>query len=902
VQIHRLLVDDALASLQTTAAGLSEEEARRRLAEFGPNQIQTIRRASAIVLFLRELTHFFAVILWIAVGLAFIAEGAAPGQGMATLGIAIIGVILINGAFSFWQEHRAERAMASLQKLLPHDVSVIRVGGAARLSVADLVPGDVVCLGEGDHVPADCRLIEAFDVRVNNATVTGESLPRARNADPCDEDDVLQCKNVLLAGTSVVYGQAIAVVFATGMRTEFGRIAHLAQASGDVPSPMQLEIVRVSRVVAVIATLLGGMFFAIGRALGVPFWESFLFGIGIIVANVPEGLLPTVTLAMAMASQRLARRNMIVRHLPAVEALGSATVICTDKTGTLTENRMAARGLFVAGRLLRPEEVSRNGDWRRHGRLAECALLCENVREAADGRLLGDPMEVALVELARTLGAIDVYRRIDEVPFDSDRKRLSTLHDTPDGRVLYMKGAPEFVLRLCTRIETDHGVEDLSAEARSALGMAQDEMARAGLRVLACAWRTVPPDCPRERLEEGLTCAGLIGLEDPPRPQVPEAIRRCREAGITVIMATGDHPHTARAIADQIGLTAGAEPVIVLGDHLRRLSDVQLQLVLDAPAIIFARIGADQKMRIVTALQRKGAVVAVTGDGVNDAPALRAANVGIAMGVTGTDVAREAADMILVDDNFATIVSAVEEGRAVFDNVRKFLTYILTSNVPEIVPYIAFVLARIPLPLTIIQILAVDLGTDMVPALGLGAERAEPDVMRRPPRLARQRLLDRRLLLRAYGFLGPLEAAAAMAAYFIVLRGGGWQLGEALAATDPLYRHATTACLSTIVVTQIANVFLCRSPTEAFWRLPQGTNRLILTGIVVEVATLLAIVYTPIGNAVFATTPVPPAVWGFAVSFAAAMAALEEGRKALARAARHTSYGDPHGKPIADGQ
>jgi P-type E1-E2 ATPase len=381
VQVHRVAIDDVLRSLQTTAAGLSEKEAQRRLAEFGANEIETIRRAPVILRFLRELTHFFAIILWIAVGLAFMAERASPGQGMATLGLAIIAVILINGAFSFWQQHRAERAMASLQKLLPHEVSVIRAGHGLRLPVADLVPGDIVCLGEGDNVPADCRLIEAFDVRVNNATVTGESLPQPRNAERDDADDVVQSKNVLLAGTSVVSGQATAVVFATGMRTEFGRIAHLAQASGDIPSPMQIEIGRVSRIVAVFATLLAVAFFMIGRALGLPFWESFVFGIGIIVANVPEGLLPTLTLAMAMASQRLARRNMIVRHLPAVEALGSTTVICTDKTGTLTENRMAARRLFVAGRVLQPEEVRQDDKWLRRIAPSLSAPCCARTRE-----------------------------------------------------------------------------------------------------------------------------------------------------------------------------------------------------------------------------------------------------------------------------------------------------------------------------------------------------------------------------------------------------------------------------------------------------------------------------------------------------------------------------------------
>jgi sodium/potassium-transporting ATPase subunit alpha len=354
---------------------------------------------------------------------------------------------------------------------------VTRGGDVARVPASELVPGDIVYLAEGDNVPADCRLIEAFDVRANNATVTGESLPCARNTDPSTEDDILESRNVLLAGTAILYGQATAVVFATGMRTAFGRIAHLAQSSADAPSPMQVEIKRVSRIVALCAALLGAVFFAIGQALALPFWDSFVFGIGIIVANVPEGLLPTVTLAMAMASQRLARRNMIVRHLPAVEALGSTSVICTDKTGTLTENHMKASRLFVAGRALRPEDI-RERDVRllRHRRLIECALLCENVREAAGGRLLGDPMEVALVEMARSLGVVDKHRRIDELPFDSDRKRLSTLNETPDGLILYTKGAPEVVLGLCSQVQTDDRIEDLTDEVRTALVRAQDEM------------------------------------------------------------------------------------------------------------------------------------------------------------------------------------------------------------------------------------------------------------------------------------------------------------------------------------------------------------------------------------------------------------------------------------------
>jgi calcium-translocating P-type ATPase len=688
-----------------------------------------------IVRFAKGLTHFFALILWLAAGLAFIAEWSEPGQGMAALGAAVIAVILINGVFSFWQEYRAERAILALRDLLPHRVRALRDRAVVEIPTEDLVPGDVILLREGDDVPADCRVIEAFGVRVNNATVTGESLPKARDARPSAEDDPLRAKNVLLAGTSVVSGEARAVVFATGMRTAFGAIAHLTQISGEVLSPLQREIVRLSRVVAVLAVALGVVFFVIGRAIGLPFWANFIFAIGIIVANVPEGLLPTVTLSLALASQRMARRHALVRRLASVEALGCATVICTDKTGTLTQNRMAVKQAFVSGEALDAdglvERVTASFAARR---VLEIARSCHDLKTVdRDGRseLVGDPMEIALVETARRAGLeVDRAPKVDEVPFDTDRKRLSLLYRTSDGGILYTKGAPETVLPLCDRIREDDAVVPLSDERRTGILRDVEQMADRGLRVLAFADRDVSEGEDRSILEQGLVLAGLVGLEDPPRPEVPAAIRTCREAGIKVVMVTGDHPHTALAIAREIGLVRAASPVVVTGDEIQRSSDTQLQLAVAAPEIVFARVTADQKMRIVAAFQARREIVAVTGDGVNDAPALKKADIGIAMGLAGTDVAREAADMVLLDDNFASIVAAVEEGRAVFDNIRKFLTYILTSNIPEVVPYLAFVLFKIPLPLTIIQILAVDLGTDMLPALALGAEAPNHAVMR----------------------------------------------------------------------------------------------------------------------------------------------------------------------------
>jgi len=561
-------------------------------------------------------------------------------------------------------------------------------------------------------------------------------------------------------------------------------------------------------------------------------------------------------------------------------------VILSDKTGTLTQNRMAVRRLWLGGEFVVPQDVvAKPRLGVSHHALFVNAALCHNLKEINHrGRheWLGDPMEVALVTLGRDVaGSLDRFARLDEIPFDTDRKRMSVRCDTPQGTMLYCKGALETVMAACDFMQRDGAIVPLDAAAKMQLLAAQDAMAEAGLRVLAFAHAPAPDGLPDE--ERGLTLSGLVGLEDPPRPEVADAVARCGSAGIRVIMVTGDHPHTALAIAREIGLVKTAQPVVIGGDDLHRLSPAQLQLALDAPEILFARVAAEQKMHIVEALQKKGEIVAVTGDGVNDAPALKVADIGIAMGVAGTDVAKEAADMVLLDDNFASIVAAIEEGRAVFDNLRKFLTYILSSNIPELVPYLAFVLFRIPLPLTIIQILAVDLGTDMLPALALGAERPDPGVMRRPPRARGDRLLSWALIARAYLFLGVLEAAAAMAVFFFVLDAAGWHYGDTLARTAPLYLQATAACLATIVVMQVMNLFLCRHPLRSALSFGLAGNPLLLFGIAAELGLLLFIVYTPAGNWLFGTEPVGPAVWLAAVALAVLMGIAEEARKAWRR-------------------
>jgi sodium/potassium-transporting ATPase subunit alpha len=888
MKIHQLSVEDALRSLRSTPDGLPTGEAVRRLIEYGPNRVEEISRAPAWLRLLKEFFQLFSVILWVAAALAFFAEWSTPGQGMARIGYTLVGVILISGLFSFWQEYRAERTLNALQKLLPREVSLLRGGSLARWAVDQLVPGDVALLEQGDIVPADCRLIEAFGLRVNNATVTGEAMPQARVAEPTEADDLIRSSNILLAGTSIVSGQGKALVFATGAGTEFGKIAHLTQTSGAAVSPLRKQLAYLSRLIAALAIGIGAAFFAIGAVMDVPFWQDFMFSIGLIVAMVPEGLLPTLTLSLALTAQRLSKRNVLIRHLGSVETLGSATVICTDKTGTLTENRMRAQELLLGSQRYPADTVTHQPELSdRFLDFFMAANVCHDLKETGtkgNRVLLGDPMEAGLVQMARSaVGDFPAARRVGEIPFDSERMRHSVLYEMHDGPVLYCKGAPESVLPLCSRIRDDGQILPLDAAIRKTITDGQEAMAEQGLRILAFALRRPTMTGGDDLVERDMIFLGLVGLEDPPRPEVSAAIGKCREAGIKVIMVTGDHPHTAVAIGRAIGLVRSPDPIVVRGDEARDLSGSELDRVLKQPEVIFARAAPELKMRIVEALKRSGHVVAATGDGVNDAPALKAAHIGIAMGVVGTDVARAAADMVLLDDNFSSIVNAVEEGRAVFQNIRKFLTYVLVHNVAELVPFLAFALFPIPLPLTPIQALAIDMAIDVVPSLGLGVEAPHPQAMLRPPRPQNRRLMDLALALRGYLFLGIIEAAAGMAAFFFVLNDAGWTYGQSMAPNDPIYLSATTACLTAIVVMQIVNVFLCRSSVQSAFATGIFRNRLILWGVVVAIVLVLAIDYSPWGNLLLGTAVMPTELWLFMLPFAAGMLGLEELRKWFVR-------------------
>jgi len=894
-------------ALDTSLDGLTAEQARERIAQYGPNRIAEVRGTPLVLKFLSNFYHLFAIMLWVGGGLAFVG-------GMPELGWAIFAVIFINAVFSFWQEFRAEKATEALKHLIPAKARVIREGAVTEVVADQVVPGDVLVLEEGDNVSADARLVEEYDLRVNQATLNGESTPARRTSRPYAEpvSNPTEYANMVFAGTTVAYGRGKAIVTATGMHTEFGNIATLTQSVGEDLSPLQKEMAKVTQLVATLATGLGVAFFVLGYFFGgLTLIEGFLFAVGIIVANVPEGLLPTVTLSLAMGVQRMAGRHALVKKLSAVETLGSTTVICTDKTGTLTANEMTVRALYVPGTVLELTGTGYDpeGELLEAGRepgpdiatgateLARIGALCTDARLLGPDdahpawHIVGDPTEAAVLVAARKLRADRESQealapRVYELPFDATRKRMTTVHETSDGRFAALKGAPREMLELCVSVRTAQGTRPCTDADRAAAMAANDDFARSGLRVLAIATREVPHAARYEidDIERDLTFLGLVAMMDPPRPEVARTVQECASAGIRIIMITGDYGLTAESIARRIGIVTGDSPRIVTGADLEAMTDSALHDILaEDREVLFARVAPEHKMRVAAALRDLGHTVAMTGDGVNDAPALKAADIGVAMGMAGTDVAREAADMVLADDNFASIVHAVEEGRAVFDNIRRFVTYIFTSNVPEIVPFILFVLFKIPLPLTVLQILAIDLGTDLLPALALGVERPEPGVMRRTPRPRSERLLNRRVLSRAYFFLGPIQTAACMGAYYWAYLSRGWQPGTPLPDSGRAYALATTMTFAGVVATQIGNAFAQRTTRESVFRVGVFSNRLLILGIITEVALLAAMVYWAPLAGLFGFVPIEARDWLLLAAISPTLLIADEVRKFFVR-------------------
>ncbi|MGI5466605.1 cation-translocating P-type ATPase [Streptomyces sp. CA-132043] len=890
------------SALGASPRGLSSSQVQERQQRFGRNELPRPRRRRIWRRFLAQFTDLFALVLLVASGLTFLAYAVQEPHeaGNLQLAAAILGVVVLNAVIGFAQEYSAERTAQALQAMVPHACRVLRDGQRQDVPTGSLVPGDLVVLEAGDAVPADCRLVEAHGVLVNNAPLTGESTAVGRVADASHEETALRARNCVFMGTTVLAGSGKALVHAIGAATEFGRIFRLTDEVPQQKTPLQREVAAMARRVAGLALAIGAALLLVRWQTGAPLVPTFVFALGVMVAMVPEGLPATLSVSLAIGVRRMARRQALIKQLLAVEALGSTTVICTDKTGTLTQAEMTVTRLWVRGSVHpvtgvgyapvgsvdAPEPVRE---------LLRVAALCSNARLVPasndDGpRVLGDTTEGAILvaaakaEIDMATAAADTPR-LTEFPFDPVRKLMSTVHQDVDGGYLvHAKGAPQELLRHCTHLDWKGGDQPLNSQLGEAVTTASDALASQGLRVLAAARRrTATMPRTQEEAESELTFLGLIGMLDPPREEVSRAVRSCRSAGIRIIMVTGDHPLTAEAIARRVGIVRGPEPVVLTGPSLDDTDAAALGTLLAGPSeLLLCRASPEHKMRVVAALQARGDVVAVTGDGANDAPALKHADIGVAMGAGGTDVAREAAAMVLLDDSFAAITAAVELGRSVYRNIRKFLAYLFSHNIAELTPILAATFAGFPLvPLTALQVLAIDLGSDVLPALALGAEPPEPDTMTQPPRSRRERLFSA-ALVRRFLFLGAVQSLGACTVFFWHIHASGIPYAKFTADT-PAYQEAITMTQASIVVGQFFNAFAVRTDRESVFRAGLLSNPRLLTAGCFGLGLMAAISYAPPLQALFNTAPLSLADWAVLFAFGLLLLLAEEARKAWLR-------------------
>jgi calcium-translocating P-type ATPase len=862
--------DRLLRDLRSTPEGLSTREAERRLLQYGPNTLQRRRKRRWRGELARQFTHPLALLLWLAAGLLLTV-------GSNVVAAAVVLIIVLNAAFSFAQELQAERAVEELAKYLPQHARVERDGAITEVDATQLVPGDIVLIREGDRIAADVRLLSGA-VEVDMSAVTGESVPASRSSATADVNvPLLSAHELVFSGTTCTGGEARGVAFATGMATEIGRIAALSERVKPDPSPLERQVRRVAWLIAAVSVMLALSFIPVATlAAHLTVINSLVFASGLLAGMVPEGLLPVITLALAVAVRQLAGRGALVKRLSAVETLGSTDVICTDKTGTLTENRMIPVAAWVPVQRIDLEDGisgALNPAPPSVQALGRIATSCNNAMFDDEGEPSGDPTEIAILIAAHKMGA-DTDNKHRETQrrwqfhFDPERKLMSTVDQLPGAStVIHTKGAPEAVLSVCSRIfDTDGHPVAIDDLGRRAVEAAVNAFASEGLRVLgfACRELAAHEPVPQRRVdaERDLCFTGLIAMLDPPRAGVADAVAQCRTAGIRIIVITGDHPLTARAIAQRVGIT-GDHPTVVTGDQFERLTEQQLAALIQAsPEVIFARASPEAKLHIAEALRDGGHVVAMTGDGVNDAPALRCADIGVAMGKSGTDVAREAATMVLTDDNFSTIVTAVHAGRRVYDNVRKFILYIFAHATPETVPFLVFAIGGglIPLPLTIMQILAFDVGSETLPALSLSREPAEAGIMVRPPRPRKEGVIRAPMLARAWLFLGAIVAALQMAGFFYVLLQAGWRPGAPVGVGAPLhhaYQQATTMTFLGMMAGQIGTAFAVRTQRASLRSVGVFTNPYLLAGIAAEILLAAVFVYAPPLQALLGTAPVP---------------------------------------------
>ncbi len=910
-----LPVDEVFDDLNTSINGLTTEEAKIRLKKYGYNKLIEKRQAPLIHKFIRNLRDLFGILLLVAAILSYI-------SGSPELALIILAVVFVNIFVSMFQESRAEKAIETLRSWMPEFAKVMRDAELKKISVSEIVPGDIVALEEGDRVPADGRLIEAFDLWTNNVPLTGESEPQPRVAETVKivEKAYLYAPNLVFMSTSVAKGQGKAIVYATGMNTQFGKIANLTQTIREEESPLQKEIALTAKYDFIIAIAVGAVFFVSSFLfLHVGLGTAILFMIGVMVACVPEGLQVTVSSALAINVLKMVKQNVLVKRLSAVQTLGSVTVICTDKTGTITKGEMTVNKMWVydyvvdvSGLGYKPEgDFTVNGQPLQQGqtkpleKLLEIAALCNGAKldppseRNKNWSVIGDPTDGALL-VAALKSNVSVPNALEEkpiihvLPFSFERKRMTTVHSLNGNIFIYTKGAPRNILDLCTKLLVEGKVEELNSEKMMWIESRIHEFANEGLRVIAVAYKKMLKTeySKNAEFESELVFVGLAAMRDPPRMEVKDAVLKAKQAGVKTVIITGDYGPTAEAIAKEVAIVDRECCQVIRGIDLDDLSD---QAVIDEVRkgnVIFARVAPEQKLRIVKALKSSGEVVAVTGDGANDAPSLKEADIGVAMGASGTDVAREAADIVLLDDSFASIVKAIESGRAIYENIRKFIVYVFSHNWAELIPFVLYAGLGFPLPLLVVQVLAIDLAIDVIPSLALSREPAELGIMQEPPRSIKERLFTRKVLLRSV-FIGVIIAVGAIIGCLNVWAAGGWHIGMAVPSdwhfggslpnNNPIYLKGVTMMFAGIVVAQAGNVLACRTSKQSILKTSLKHNKWIIVGIIGQLSILAFLVYIPIMNTLFGTEPLGIGDWGFLLSLAVIVVLAEEIRKFFSR-------------------
>ncbi|XP_033353676.1 sodium/potassium-transporting ATPase subunit alpha-like [Bombus vosnesenskii] len=949
--VHLRATEDLLQSLGTNAThGLSTTIACDLLDKTGPNELTPPRKISNVLKFLRLCFGGFSLLIWIGAVLCFcnyLLEYGTYGEASKEhlgLGIVLVGLILVTAMFSHYQESKSSRIIESFQQMLPQKTKVLRDGEKKVLSVAELVIGDIVLLETGDRVPADIRILECQGLKIDNASITGESIPLLRTANVHPTNNLMEAKNMVFFSTDIVEGSGKGVVVARGDNTVMGRVAKLTSKLASRPTPLSRELHRFMKIISCWAIFLGMLFFTLSTAMGYTWINSIAFLIGIIVANVPEGLAATMTVSLTLTANRMASKNCLVKHLEAIETLGCTAVICSDKTGTLTQNKMTVRHMWYNGEL---QEVMASDTWRKYIKntgfhnLARVASLCNRAEweplpknmpapPLRERKILGDASDAALLKCMEVLvkGGVEAYRRtcvkVSEIPFNSTDKFQANVYMCGKKYVVFLKGAPERVLERCSTVAFDNETRKLNDEIKKAYTESCYILANNGERVLGFAdldlpvssfpsnyvFTEDPPNFPLQNLR----LIGLISMMDPPRPAVPDAVYKCRCAGIKVIMVTGDHPDTARAIAKYVGIITDdflhndhnekKHSIVVTGVELRDLDSEELdRIIRQYPEIVFARTSPVQKLQIVESCQRLHLITAVTGDGVNDTPALKKADIGIAMGIAGSDVSKEVADLILLNDDFASIVAGIEEGRRVFDNLKSSIAYTLASNIPEITPFLAFIVLGIPLPVGVICILCIDLGTDMWPAVSLAYEKSESNIILRKPRIPlKDHLVSHRLLFLSYGQIGIIEACAGFVTYFVVMAEHGflpYRLLDLRSSWDSIVVNdlqdcygqewtyeqrkileytCHTAFFVSIVIVQIADVMICKTRRVSLFH--QGMDNWVLNfGIVFEITVACVVCYAPYMKEILRTYPLIFEWWLPGVPYAVIILVYDELRK-----------------------